>query len=185
MKLILNPWTHKEVIYLLQQFKDKKYGENGLFVMIQKLRKKIILKKEKRKRKHDWSKKLFIQRFSVSSYPVSWTEFVDRCCKATFISVTILRNIIMADLSDSVAPNACFRCDTLCWVIKLLGTQRKEEQRKGEPYDWRRRVVNVVEFQCYKWPCPLHACFLMVNGRRKKKWKKNVMEKELVIPFLV
>ena len=55
----------------------------------------------------------------------------------------------MADLSDSVAPNACFRRDTLCWVIKLLGTQRKEEQRKGEPYDWRRRVVNVVEFQVY------------------------------------
>lgn len=42
MKLILNPWTHKEVLYLLQQFKDKKYGENGLFVMIQKLRKKFI-----------------------------------------------------------------------------------------------------------------------------------------------
>ena len=87
--------------------------------MIQKPRENLWIK-EKRKRKHDWSKKLYIQQFTVSSYPVSWTKFVDRCCKATFIPVTVLRNMIMADLSDSVAPNACFGCDIFVLGNKIV-----------------------------------------------------------------
>ena len=105
--------------------------------------KKLFKKKEKRKRKHDWSKKLYIQRFSFSSYPVSWTEFVDRCCKATFIPVTILRNIIMADLSDSVAPNACFSL----WYF-VLGNKSFRHPKKGRTAKRRTLWLKTARGQC-------------------------------------